>query len=180
MNILLAFLPFIVFAVLSRLVGPVEGLIGGTLTSMILLVRDRLQSRSLKILEAGTFLLFIGLTVYALTAGLALSVIEVRLWVDLGLLAIVLASMAVGRPFTMQYARENVPQEYWSSPKFVRTNFVITSVWALAFIVMVVTEAAMLHVPGTPHALGVTVIVLALVGAVKFTDRYTASAREAA
>ena len=50
--------------------------------------------------------LFGGLAVYALLGGPAWTVIGVRLRVDAGLLLIVLASMAVGRPFTLQYARE--------------------------------------------------------------------------
>jgi hypothetical protein len=40
----------------------------------------------------------------------------VRLAVDAGLLAIVLASLAAGRRFTLQYARERVPEQYWHAP----------------------------------------------------------------
>jgi hypothetical protein len=59
MNILLAFAPFLVFAAVSRFVGPTEGLIAGVLTSMGLLISDRLLSRRFKILDSGTFLLWI-------------------------------------------------------------------------------------------------------------------------
>jgi hypothetical protein len=38
-----------------------------------------------------------------------------------GLLPIVLVSMAVGRPFTLQYAREQVEPEFWDKPELVRT-----------------------------------------------------------
>jgi hypothetical protein len=72
----------------------------------------------------------------------------------------------------LQYAREQVPAEFWNSPEFIRTNYVITAVWALAFAVMVVAELALLTVPGMPPRIGIAAIVLALIGAVKFTGWY--------
>ncbi|MEJ1978243.1 MAG: hypothetical protein WDN49_21100 [Acetobacteraceae bacterium] len=105
------------------------------------------------------------------------SVIGVRLCVDAGLLLIVLASMALGRPFTLQYAREQVPPEVWSSPEFLRVNNVLTAAWALAFAVMVAAEAALLYLPEAPRRAGVIAIILALVGAVKFTGWYPEHAR---
>jgi hypothetical protein len=173
MGILLAFAPFIVFALIDRLVGPVDGLVAGALVSIALLARDWITpGRAPKILEIGTVLLFGGLALYALLGGLAWSVIGVRLCVDTGLLLIVLVSMAVGRPFTIQYAREQVASEFWNTPEFVRTNYVITAAWALAFAAMVLAEAALLFVPGVPARAGMFVIILALVGAVKFTAWY--------
>jgi hypothetical protein len=173
MGILLAFAPFIAFALVDRLIGPMEGLWAGTLTSAALLARSLFGcGHSLKILEVGTLLLFGGLAVFALFNGPAWSVIGVRLRVDIGLLLIVLASMAVGRPFTTQYAREQVGKEIWSTPAFIRTNYVITGVWALAFAAMVLAEFAIVYVPNVPQRLGVLVIVLALVGAFKFTGWY--------
>jgi len=173
MGILLAFAPFIAFAVVDRLAGPTEGLVVGALVSAALLVRDWVTpGRTPKILEVGTALLFGGLALYTVLARPAWSVVGVRLVVDAGLLAIVLASMAVGRPFTLQYAREQVPPEHWGSPGFLRTNYVITAVWALAFAAMVLAEVALLYLPGMPRQAGVAAIVLALVGAVKFTGWY--------
>ncbi|MCK8783851.1 hypothetical protein M0638_05585 [Roseomonas sp. NAR14] len=180
MGILLAFAPFLVFAVVERLVGPTAGLVAGALTSAGLLVRDRvLHGGAPKILEAGTLLLFGALALWALLSGLGLSVIGVRLVVDAGLLAIVLVSMAVGRPFTLQYAAGRVPPEIRATPRFVRTNYVITGVWAAAFAAMVLAELAMLSLPGMPQRLGIAVIVLALVGAVKFTGWYPERVRAA-
>jgi hypothetical protein len=178
MGILLAFAPFIVFALVDRVVGPTEGLAAGALVSAGLLARDWLTpGRSAKILEIGTMLLFGGLTLYAVLGGATWSVIGVRLCVDAGLLLIVLVSMAAGRPFTLQYAREQVAPEFWDSAEFVRTNYVITAVWALAFAVMVVAELALLYVPGMPPRAGIIAVVLALVGAVKFTGWYPERAR---
>ena len=173
MAILLAFAPFIVFAVVERLAGPMEGLVAGALVSMALIGRDwATPGRSPKILEIGTTLLFCGLALYAVFGRANWSVIGVRLCVDVGLLVIVLVSIAVGRPFTMQYAREQISPSLWDSPAFLRINYVITAGWAAAFAVMVLAEAALLYMPQMPHRLGVVVIILALVGAVKFTGWY--------
>ena len=178
MGILLAFAPFIAFALIERLVGPAQGLLAGLLVSVALLVRDWVApGRTPKILEIGTALLFGALVLYAVVRQPTWSVIAVRLCVDSGLLLIVLGSMAVGRPFTVQYAREQVAPEFWSSPEFARTNYVITAVWALAFFVMVVAELALLYLPGLPHRVGIIAIVLALVGAVKFSGWYPNHAR---
>lgn len=107
MGILLAFAPFLVFAFIDRIIGPTEGLIAGALASAALLVRDVLTpDRTPKILEIGTVLLFGGLALYAVLGGPTWSVIAVRLCVDAGLLLIVLATLVLGRPFTLQYARE--------------------------------------------------------------------------
>src|ERR1700733_15458525 len=180
MGILLAFAPFIVFALVDRIASPTAGLIAGALVSAALLLRDILTpGRAPKILEVGTVVLFGGLALYAVFGVAALSVIGVRLLVDSGLLLIVLGSIAVRQPFTLQYAREQIAPELWDNPKFIRTNYIITGVWALAFAVMVVAELALLYVPGLPRRVGVIAIVVALIGAVKFTGWYPERVRAA-
>ncbi|CAO3453529.1 hypothetical protein [Azospirillum argentinense] len=191
MGILLAFAPFIAFAVLDRLVGPVEGLIAGALVSATLLLRDWMSpGKTPKILEIGTVLLFGGLALYAVAGGptrsvmggavMVGSVIGVRLLVDAGLLMIVLVSIALRRPFTLQYARERVAHEVWDDPRFIHTNYVITGVWALAFLVLVIADLILLYRPDLPPRFGIVATVLALVGAIKFTSWYPERRRSAA
>ncbi|UKJ76194.1 hypothetical protein H1Q64_21865 (plasmid) [Azospirillum brasilense] len=181
MGILLAFAPFIAFAVLDRLVGPVEGLIAGALVSATMLLRDWMSpGRTPKILEVGTVLLFGGLAFYAVAGGPTWSVMGVRLLVDAGLLLIVLISIALRRPFTLQYAREQVAHEFWDSPRFIHTNYVITGVWALAFLVLVIADIVLLYRPDLPPRFGIVATVLALVGAIKFTSWYPEHQRSAA
>ncbi|MDB5413729.1 MAG: conserved rane protein of unknown function [Rubritepida sp.] len=181
MGIMLAFAPFIVFAIVDRLVGSTEGLVAGAVVSAALLLRDWLTpGRSPKVLEIGTVLLFGGLALYALLGGANWSIVGVRLRVDAGLLAIVLLSMAIGRPFTMQYAREEVAPEFWDSPEFRRTNYVITGIWALAFAVLVAADLVLLYMPEIPPRASIIATILALVGAVKFTGWYPGRTRAAA
>jgi hypothetical protein len=173
MSMLLAFAPFIAFVVIERVVGISAGLAAGALISAALLVRDLLsRERRVKILEIGTFLLFAGLAVYALMFGASWSVAAVRLRVDAGLFLIVLASIALRQPFTLQYARERVAAELWSAPGFVRTNYAITLAWALAFAAMVVADVVMTYAPSIPHSVGIVITVAALYAAIKFTGWY--------
>lgn len=175
MGILLAFAPFIVFALLERTIGITEGLVAGAIVSAGLLVRDWMTpGRSPKILEIGTFMLFGGLALYVLFGRPDWSLMGVRLRVDAGLLLIVMASMVLREPFTVQYAREEVAPELWDSPEFLRINYVITAVWALAFLVMI-ADLVLVYMPEVPPRFGIIATVLALVGAVKFTGWYPES-----
>jgi len=42
-------------------------------------------------------------------------------------------ALLIRKPFTMAYAKDSTPQEYWDSPLFKRINDVITAVFASAF-----------------------------------------------
>lgn len=173
MNLLLAFTPFILFAVVERLFGIQAGLAAGAAAAAVLLARDLLKpGRSVKLLEIGTFLLFGGLFLLVPTIGGEWSIIDVRLRVDAGLLLIVLLSMVFGRPFSLQYARERVDRQHWDSPEFVRTNYVISAAWAVAFGVLVLADVVMDFMPGLPAAGSVAATVLALLAAAWFTGWY--------
>jgi hypothetical protein len=173
MGILLAFAPFVAFALVDRLFGSLEGLSAGFAVSAILLLRDWLSAgRTPKVLEIGTACLFGALALYTLFGSPGWSIMGVRLVVDAGLLSIVLVSLAIRQPFTLQYAREQVGPEIRASKEFLRTNDVITAVWALAFLVLVAADAVLLYAPELPPRFGIIMTVLALVGAVKFTSWY--------
>ena len=128
MNVLLGLSPFIVFFVLMRGVSPTAGLTGALVASALLVLRMRVRRESLKILEVGSLALFGLLTVYTLAARPEWTVATVRLAVDAGLLAIVVISLAIGRPFTIQYAREQVAEQFWATPRFMAVNRAISSV----------------------------------------------------
>lgn len=172
MAILLGFAPFLVFAVLSRFVGASMSLWAAAAVSATLVMREKLGGRSMKILEAGTFVLFALLGLYTTLIRGAWDIPTVRSVVDGGLLFIILLSLLVRRPFTLQYAREQVPPAVQSSPTFLGTNYIITAVWALAMAVIVVADLAMHFVTGLPLQVEVAAILLALGGAFWFTKWY--------
>jgi hypothetical protein len=177
MGILLGFLPFVAFALTSAWLGATKALFLGAATSAALMIRSRMKKGTPKILEGGTFFLFLVLAVYSSLAGHALSIVGVRLCVDTGLFAIVLASLLARRPFTLQYAREQAPREVWDSPAFLRTNYVISGAWLIAFFVIVVAEAALVFAPDVPERVGIVVVVLALLGGAGFTAWYSKRAK---
>ncbi len=179
MNLLASFAPFFAFAILIHL-GLVEAALwAGAAVAAGLMLRDRIVlGRSVKILEAGTLVLFAGLAFYTRVTGQTWTIPAVRLVVDAGLLVVVLASLAAGRPFTLQYARETTPPEVWASPDFGRINRAVTLAWAAAFAVLVLADAAMVFVPDIPRRIDILATVLALVGAYRFTVRATPRASE--
>ena len=180
MDILLAFAPFILYVVVERLAGIRAGLVSAAVVAAALLLRDALsRERKPKILEIGTFILFAGLAAYAYFAGPVWSIPAVRLRVDAGLLLIVLLSIAVRQPFTLQYAREKVARELWDTPKFLRTNYIVTAAWAVAFAVMVAADLALLYVPSLPARFAIIVTILAIYGAFRFTAWYPERKRSA-
>src|SRR6185295_5575410 len=174
MSILLSLSPFAVFFVLMRLQSPLAGLVGAVVVSALLCLRMRHRGDSIKILEVGSLVVFGALTAYTLLAAPAWTVATVRLAVDAGLLAIALVSLAIGRPFTLQYARERVPEPIWGLPVFYTTNRLITTVWAGAFAMLVAADAAAEYVEVIPIWMDVAVSVVAFAAAVWFSRRYPA------
>jgi hypothetical protein len=86
-------------------------------------------------------------------------------------------SIAVGRPFTLQYARESAPAEDWENPAFWRANPLISVVWALAFL----TNLALVIVALNPryHSLWIAAVtpILTMIAASIFTTFYTKMVR---
>lgn len=172
MNLLAGFAPFIAFALVDRLVGPVTAIGAAALIALIRVLYDGLVLRRVpKLLDTGTAFLFVAMVAFWLVEHPAWTVWNVRLVADMGLLLLVVWSIAIGRPFTLPYAREHVDAALWDAPSFAVTNRVISEVWALALLVVVIADALM----ATTHAdrrIGVGLIVAAVLAAMKFTQWY--------
>ncbi len=164
---LFGFLPFVLFAVCDHFVTTAVALLIATVSSALLLLRDRRRGKTLKLLDVGALGLFGGLSLYTELAAATWSVLGVRVCVDFGLFLVVVISIAIGRPFSLQYAREQTPPEIWSKPEFLRVNVRISSVWALAFGVMVLSDLSMLR--GAPVAIGGAASCFALALAAAYT-----------
>jgi hypothetical protein len=169
MNMLLGFVPFAAFAVLEHLAGLVPSLLVAAAASLLILLRDVVRRRTPKPLEVGSFVLFGGLGLYAAWSRPGWSLFEVRLYVDAGLLLMVLGSIAIGRPFTLAYARERASPDSWQRPAFRRTCRDIALAWAAAFAVLVGADACMAWLPQVPLRVAILVSVAALFAAAKYT-----------
>jgi hypothetical protein len=60
---------------------------------------------------------------------------------NIALAAFALVTLLVRRPFTLAYAKDTTPREHWDSPLFLRINYVISAVWAGAFVVSAIAGA---------------------------------------
>lgn len=56
--------------------------------------------------------------------------------INSALAVIVYISMLMGKPFSMQYARQKVAKIYWRTPTFMRINWIITALWAVLMTMM--------------------------------------------
>lgn len=86
----------------------------------------------------------------------------------------VIATIIARRPFTLAYAKKETPEEYWGSPLFLKINYVISTVWAGAFVfnaVMGFVGDAVLHDPGNFWTAWVLQLA-ALFFAIAFTEYY--------
>jgi len=171
MGVLLGFAPFIVFALLTS-VSVSLALWAAFAAAFVITIRDFVQSPTVRVLDIGSMSLFGLLWLYDGFIQPGLSIQAVRLVVDGGLLIIAIASIVIRTPFTVQYAKEEVPQELWTSPRFLRTNYIITGVWTLAFAVMTAADASATFHPMLPLSLDVAAGLAVMAAAIVFTVRY--------
>ena len=67
---------------------------------------------------------------------------SVKFAVDVGVLAISLASIVIGKPFVLQYALEEVDAETAKLPGFLKATYIITWAWTGAFVLMMIGNVA--------------------------------------
>ena len=140
-SILLGFLPWIVFGVIS---GPSLLRLNAAIIAALILVIFMGAKQLAKgfILTWGS-LLFFGVN-------LVMVVLFRNLWVikNLDVLshgtlaAIAWVSIFMGKPFVLQYARETVPPERQASPVFYRTCRTLAVIWGVVFLISTGMSAA--------------------------------------
>ena len=177
MTIFLILAPYGAFAMLMLVTSATLSLLAASAVCLATIAIDRVRGRSVKILPASSAILFAGIAAWLSVIDPSLSDKAVRLAVDIGIFAVSLGSMLIGRPFTMQYALESVPAEIAAMPGFSRANYIITAVWTAATLLMLLANAAILYVPGLPIWLGLAVAFAARNSAVFFTKWYSAHRR---
>jgi hypothetical protein len=139
---------------------------------LLVIGHDAWRGRSVKMLGAGSAILFAALGCYIVLVHPPLSSSAVKLAVDAGVLAIALTSLAIRRPFTLQYAREAVDAETARMPGFIRANYIITSAWTGAFLLMALANVMMIYLPSLPLWSALLVAFAARNSAVYFTRWY--------
>lgn len=172
MMVFLILAPYGAFATLMLLTSAAASLFASAAICVAVIAYDAVRGRSIKMLGAGSAILFAALGGYVTLADSSLGSSEVKLTVDAGMLVISLGSLAIRRPFTLQYAREatDIAPALW--PDFVRANYVITCVWTLAFMLMVMANVLLIYIPGLPLWSGIAFAFTARNSALYFTRWY--------
>ena len=164
--------PFGAFAILMMVSSVAISLFAAAALSLGIVVGDVIRGGSLKMLAAGSVLIFSALGCYITLVDGNWSAVAVRLAVDVGLLSIVLLSLAIRLPFTLQYAREMVDAETSKLPGFMKANYILTWAWAGAFVLMLVADMLIIYMPSLPLWIGFAVAFAARNSAVAFTKWY--------
>jgi hypothetical protein len=130
--------PWVVFSLFST-PGRFEAAVGAALGLTLLMLwvgsRRGISIHSLEVFGVAFFaiLAVVGLTVSAGT------IRWLELWAgeltNVALALFACATLIARRPFTVAYAKERAPQEYWDSALFLHINYAISAVWAAAFTV---------------------------------------------
>src|SRR3954469_13954838 len=106
MTVFLILLPFGTFATLMLVSSAAVSLFTAAAAGLAVIALDVARGRAIKMLGAGSVVLFGATGCYLLWIDPRLSNSAVKLTIDAGVLAIALASIAIRVPFTLQYARE--------------------------------------------------------------------------
>lgn len=172
MAMFLIIAPFGAFAMMMMVASVAISLFAAAALSLGIVVWDVIRGGSLKMLAAGSVLIFAALGCYITLIDGNWSPTAVRLAVDGGVLAIALLSLAIRLPFTLQYAREMVDAETTKQPGFVKANYILTWAWTGAFVLMLVADMLMIYMPSLPLWIGFAVAFAARNSAVAFTKWY--------
>jgi hypothetical protein len=137
-GIFIALVPWIIFTVLAAHATLKLGSVIALAAAVVIAIPG-IRNGHPKSLEVGAVITFIGFVVVAFVADSATAH-----WVSRyarGIAALILAAIAFGSllfvPFTEQYAREQVPEQYWGTLRFKEVNRRLTALWGFVFIAMV-------------------------------------------
>jgi MFS family permease len=137
-GIFIALIPWIVFSVLASHATLTLGSVAA-LAAAVVIAAPGVRSGRPKLLELGAVVTFIGFVVVAFLADASTAHWIARY--ARGIAALILALISFASlsltPFTEQYARDQVPEQYWGSPKFKEINRKLTTMWACIFAAMV-------------------------------------------
>jgi hypothetical protein len=178
MTIFLILAPFAAFTTLMLLTSATVSVFAGAAVAVATIAYDLTRGGSIKMLAAGSVILFGALGCYISFVDPSWSGSAVRMTVDGGVLAIALLSIAIRYPFTLQYAREVLDAETMQLPGFLRANYIITWAWTAAFLLMVIANILMIYVPNLPLWSGLAIAFAARNSAAYFTKWYPKHRRE--
>ena len=172
MTIFLILAPFGSFALLMLVTSSAISLFAAAAICLGVVGIDLYRGRSIKMLGAGSVVLFSGLGAYVTLVDPTLSSSAVKLAIDIGVLAISLVSLIIRKPFILQYALEEVDAKTAKQPGFLRAVYLITWAWNAAFVLMMIGNVLTIYVPGLPLWSSLVIAFAARNSAAYFTTWY--------
>ena len=172
MTIFLILAPFGSFALLMLVTSAEISLFAAAAICLAVIGIDVYRGRSIKMLGAGSVVIFTGLGGYVALIDPTLSSSAVKLAVDVGVLVISLASLIIRKPFVLQYALEEVDAETAKLPGFLNATYIITWAWTGAFVLMSIGNMLTIYVPGLPLWSSLVIAFAARNSAAYFTTWY--------
>ena len=172
MTIFLILAPFGAFALLMLVTSAQISLFASAAICLAVIGIDVYRGRSIKVLGAGCVVLFAGLGAYVTLVDPSMSHSAVKLTIDVGVLAISLVSLIIGKPFILQYALEEVDAETAKLPGFKKAVYLITWAWNAAFVLMIIGNVLTIYVPGLPLWSSLVIAFAARNSAAYFTTWY--------
>jgi hypothetical protein len=140
-GIFVAFVPWILFSLITQH-DTLKAAAIVSLVAAVLIAAPAVLSGRLRVLELGAVVAFVGFTLVAFIADPSITHWLARY--GRAIAALLLATIAFSSlllvPFTEQYARESVPRELWSTPRFKRINRQLTAMWGCVFLVMTISH----------------------------------------
>ena len=127
---LMAVLPFVLYGFASAGNRWRVATGGGLILSLIYLAVLRRHGISIKVMDWITLTVFVigSVLMIGLHSALFPAYNVVVIWSCFAVAA--WSSVVIGHPFTVAYARENAPPEFWHNPVFLRLNWVMSLFWS--------------------------------------------------
>ncbi len=164
--------PYMAFTAMAYVASLTDSLVVAALVSLSLNLADHLRGRSPKVVGFVTTAMLSGLAIYFVLGETEWSRLEIGLFFDLGIFAVALISIALRRPFTLQYARENIDAATQTESGFLQVNYVLTSAWAGAMAAMMAVDVLAIYVPSLPLWARFALSFVLRSSAVQFTKWY--------
>jgi MFS family permease len=140
-GIYLAFVPWILFSLITQH-DTLKAAAVVALIAAVLIAAPAVFAGRPRMLEIGAVVAFVGFTIVAFIADPSTThwVARYARAIAALLLAVIAFSSLLFVPFTEQYARESVPRQFWSTPRFKRVNRQLTVMWGCVFLAMMASH----------------------------------------
>jgi hypothetical protein len=176
MRQLRGFLPWITYSAAAALVDWRFAVVGAFAIAVAALVASR-RTASTDMFTVAAVVFFAGLTVVAVVDRASVVHRYVGALTPAALAVAALASIAIGQPFTIPFAKRVAPVELWGTPAFLHINVVLSAVWATSFAAMAAAIAAVLALQPQAVEIIIAAQVLGFVIPMRISRWYPAAVR---